>query len=133
MRRAVRTIAAAILACLGTLPGNAADEPLGRLFFTPQRRVALERTRQAGARESAVSGATLRLDGIVAPAGGKATVWINQRPLRADGGGNGVRTDSTLRATLTTDDAAPVALRVGESVERAARLKTDVLPAATLR
>lgn len=131
MNPAGRAITAAA-ACFATLPGMSAAEPLGRLFFTPEHRAALERLRQTDAKETAMTAPTLKLDGLVAGAGGKATVWINNRPLRSGIAGGGMQADISShdqrRVTLTSEKDAPIALRVGESIDRITRRQTDVLP-----
>lgn len=59
---------------------------LGRLFFTPEARQALDRQRRAG--DQPPSGATttgeFRIDGIVIGANTRATIWIDGRPLVED-------------------------------------------------
>jgi len=64
----------------------AADEPIGRLFFTPQQRAALDAGRKIA--ESRPPGAakrgtrkkqTIRLDGVVTRSDGERTLWINGR------------------------------------------------------
>jgi hypothetical protein len=58
----------------------AAEEEFGRLFFTPERREALDQQRQSGVPEHAeVPGEApvLRIDGVVTRSSGKRTVWIN--------------------------------------------------------
>ncbi|MDD5249612.1 MAG: hypothetical protein PHY45_11535 [Rhodocyclaceae bacterium] len=106
-------------ACLLTLlaAGSAfaaGAEPLGRLFFTPAQRALLDRQRQGGSVEQAPE-AVARLDGIVARADGKTTVWINGRPQR----------DAGLDAAAT--------LRVGESINRVTHEKIDVVAPGAIR
>ena len=69
-----------------------AEEPLGRLFFTPAQRAQLDVARKQRARttlateraEEATSAAptpqTITYDGVVQRSDGKSTVWINSRP-----------------------------------------------------
>ena len=66
-------------------------QELGRLFFTPERREALDRQRQFKVPESLEVPAdpTLTINGVVTRSSGKRTVWINgtaQEDGRADGG-----------------------------------------------
>lgn len=137
MTSAGHLLTAISMACIAALPGKAAAEPLGRLFFTPERRAVLERQRQTGSSEQEIFGTALTLDGIVAGPDGKATVWINNRPQHWDMAGTGVRAAVTARdpqrATLTTAEDAAITLRVGESIDRASRQKTDVLLPDALR
>lgn len=122
-------------ALLAALPGTAAAEQLGRLFLTPERRAVLERQRQTNVQEQAqaqaLEGATMSLDGVIVRSSGKNTVWVNGRPQNENATGTGVQAGVTARepghATLVTGEEAPTALRVGESINRATREKTDVV------
>jgi hypothetical protein len=118
------------LALLGGGPLKA--EPLGRLFFTPERRAMLERQRQQNIQAAQVlEGSVMRLDGVVTRSSGKTTVWINRRPQHENTVGTGVTaalvTKNPGRAVLTPTDEAPAPLRVGEAINRGTREKTDGL------
>jgi hypothetical protein len=82
------------LTCLALLaPASAADAPdLGRLFFTPERRLALERQRTHNVQEAqTLQGTTMSLDGVVQRSSGKSTIWINRQAQNEnDGGRTGV-------------------------------------------
>ena len=68
-----------LLLCLTQGPAWAQPEPLGRLFFTPQQRAALDRQRQLNL--SALDnepGQTL--NGEVRRSSGRSTRWINGEP-----------------------------------------------------
>ena len=73
------TFIAGVLACAGAL----AAEPLGRLFFTPAQRSALDAGKiigepRAGQAPVRASGPReLRLDGVVTRSDGEFTVWVN--------------------------------------------------------
>jgi hypothetical protein len=75
------------LAALLCLPAAQA-QGLGKLFFTPAERAALDRERQrSGMPEStkapgelAMSPDNLTVDGYVRRSGGRSTVWINGQP-----------------------------------------------------
>jgi len=65
------------LLCLLACPG-AADETVGRLFFTPGERAALDRQRQAASTSPATgSDAALTLDGEILTRAGHRIRWIN--------------------------------------------------------
>lgn len=120
---------------LAALP--AAADPLGRLFLTPERRATLERQRQANVQESqSLEGATMRLDGTVVRSSGKATVWVSGRPQHDLDGSGGVAVNLSRErpgeAVLAPGDEAPARLRVGESINRATREKTDGLGGGTI-
>jgi hypothetical protein len=129
-RAAFRLLAAA--AALATLAPAQAAEPLGRLFFTPERRAALERQRQYNIQETrTVQGATMRLDGIVRRSSGHTTVWVNGQAQHDRSRDAGVAValppQSADAARLSAGDEAPAQLRVGESINRATRETQDGL------
>ncbi len=99
---------------------------LGRLFFTPERRMALERQRQLNIQETqTLEGATLRLDGVVVRSSGKRTVWINNTAQHDNGTPSGVSVGVSRkqpgRATLRAGEEMPAELTVGETINRATR------------
>ncbi|MBN8473559.1 hypothetical protein [Sulfuritalea sp.] len=115
------------LACLTLLaPAGAAETPeLGRLFFTPERRLALERQRTHNVREAqTLQGTTMSLDGVVQRSSGKSTVWINRQAQNEnDGGRTGVSAAVSAKtpgsALLAPGEEAPARLKVGEALNRA--------------
>ena len=69
---------AALLALMWITPVHAEEAALGRLFFTPEKRVILDRQRQSNiltGREA--DGAPLTFNGYVRRSGGRETQWIN--------------------------------------------------------
>jgi hypothetical protein len=112
--------------------GSACAEPLGRLFLTPERRAMLERQRQLNIEEvQTIEGSSVTLDGVVTRSSGRSTVWVNQRPQNENSTGTGVsaivsRTNPG-RVVLTPGDEPPASLKVGESINRGTREKTDAL------
>jgi len=112
------------------LAGNAAAESLDRLFFTPERRAALERQRQLNIQEAqTLEGASMSLDGIVSRSSGKNTVWVNGRPQAEQSAATGVtaKVERGGRAVVTAGEETPAELRVGESINRGTREKNDGL------
>ncbi len=107
-------------------PASAADAPeLGRLFFTPEKRAALERQRAFNIQEAqTLQGSSMSLDGVVYRSGGKSTVWINQK---AQTEGESSRTGVSAvvspaapgSALLAPGEEAPAQLNVGETINRA--------------
>jgi hypothetical protein len=61
------------------LPVRVTAQELGRLFFTPERREALDRQRRFNIPEHRATPEeqTLTIDGVVTRSSGKRTVWIN--------------------------------------------------------
>ena len=69
-----------LLLCLTQGPAWAQQEPLGRLFFTPQQRAALDRQRQLNPSfnpNAADNETSQTLNGEVRRSGGRSTRWIN--------------------------------------------------------
>jgi len=105
--------------------GPAAAQELGRLFFTPEQRAALDARRAARlpdkptvARESP----TTRVDGYVARSSGRTTVWVDGEALADGAQPDGLRVRrnrDTGKVTVTFgEQARRVEMRVGESLDR---------------
>jgi hypothetical protein len=101
---------------LGIATGQvAAQENLGRLFFTEQQRQDLDRRRQANIREAAVIvESSVTVNGQVSRSSGRSTTWIN-----------GVPQESTrkpldpARVTLPGGEGAPsVNLKIGQTLDK---------------
>lgn len=70
-------VTAAVL--LAQAPGLCMADPIGRLFFTPEQRHALDIRRNSGGIQAEDTQAgEITLNGIVKRSGGKSTVWINR-------------------------------------------------------
>lgn len=107
--------------------------PLGRLFFTPEKRLALEHQRLSNIQETqTLEGATMSLDGIVQRSSGNSTVWINGR---AQNEHDAVLTGVTVhlipknpgRAQLSPGEESPTQLKVGEAINRTTGERNDRL------
>lgn len=124
-----RTVHLVVLALLGPAlagPAAAQTEPLGRLFFTPEKRAALERQRQLNIQEAqTLEGATMSLDGVVLRSTGKRTVWVNNQAQHDKAMPTGVAADLSARqpgrAKLRAGEETPAELKVGEAINRATR------------
>lgn len=124
MRRALPAILLAGLLSAAALP--AAAEELGRLFFTPERRAALDRQRQLNIREAqpVIEGATLSVSGVVQRSSGKTTAWVNNTPQdESSEGAVRVQVDraNPASATVAAGEESPARLKVGEAINRATR------------
>lgn len=125
--KAARLIAAAasLAGLAAALPAGA--EPLGRLFFTPERRAALERQRQLNIQETqqVIEGATLTVSGVVRRSSGRTTAWVNNTPQDPGNAASGVRVEvdraNPARATVVAGEESPATLKVGEAINRATR------------
>ncbi len=124
-------VVAAVFLLLSTSALPAADEPLGRLFFTPERRAALERQRQLNIQETqqVIEGATLTVSGVVKRSSGKTTTWVNGTPQDDMNAATGVRVEidrtNPARTTVVAGEESPASLKVGEAINRATRETTS--------
>lgn len=115
-----------------------APAPLGRLFFTPEWRISLERQRQRDIRQTrSLESGTMRLDGVVVRSSGKSTVWVNSRPQDENAQDTGVvahpsrqRPDSVR---LTPSGDVPSDLKVGVTLDRATRETAGGLTGGEIR
>lgn len=100
-------VAAALLAVAGTAAEPAPSTAgLGRLFFTPEERAALDRRRQSD--EADAGEARVRVDGRIQRSAGRGTVWINGAPHDAAAG-------------------AAAELRAGEAWDPATQTRSDLI------
>ena len=114
MEFARRLFAGAFL--LGVATGHvAAQENLGRLFFTEQQRLDLDRRRQANIQETAVVvESTVTVNGQVSRSSGRSTTWINGVPQD-----NARRPHDPARVTLSGGEGAPsVSLKIGQTLDK---------------
>src|SRR5882762_10757189 len=112
---AKRLFAGAFL--LGIATGQvAAQENLGRLFFTEQQRQDLDRRRQANIQETAVVvESTVTVNGQVSRSSGRSTTWINGVPQT-----NARRPHDPARVTLPGGEGTPsVSLKIGQTLDKA--------------
>ena len=129
MRRTLPGILLAGLLTVAAAAPPAAAEELGRLFFTPERRTALDRQRQLNIREAqpVIEGATLSVSGVVQRSSGKTTTWVNNAP-QDEKEGTGVRVEvdraNPGRTVVTAGEEEPTRLNVGETINRSTRETT---------
>jgi hypothetical protein len=95
-------------------------QELGRLFFTPEQRKALDARRKARvpdkpAAAAAVVSPTMRLDGYVKRSGARSTVWVNGESVddRPPSGGSDARVPVTVG-----EGGGRVELKPGETLDR---------------
>lgn len=128
-RAAVAALALAIGCCAPALP---AEESLGRLFFTPERRAALDRARQLNIQEQQQVTQTdvVTVNGIVTRSSGKRTAWVNGVPITEKTSPSAIRVQPTERpdtVRVTPGEQAPATVTVGTSVNRATGERMDGL------
>ena len=124
---------------LGTLlwvstfcPLAQADSELGRLFFTPERRQALDRQRELNIQETQVipEDPMLTINGIVTRSSGKQTTWING-VAQNENDARGI-TITTNRKTpgkviVQPNDRPPRKANVGDTINRNTGETSDLL------
>ena len=140
MRRiSVTTATSALVAIIVSLAGvmSAQAQELGRLFFTPEQRAALDARRKARVpdKPAAAPIAELpvpRVNGAVQRSGGKSTVWVNGETIPEDAQADGARVTQRGRSPGRVSIPAGEGpqrydLRVGESVDRNSGEVHDVI------
>jgi len=102
-------------------------QELGRLFFTPEQRSALDARRKARIPDKpaavVVESPVTRLDGLVSRGGGKSTVWVNGEPVPEGSQPDGLRVhprraDSGRVKVDIGESANQVELKIGQSFNR---------------
>lgn len=129
MKRTMTALFAVLLVLLPSL-GLAADQPLGRLFFTPEQRARMDVARQqersiridADQADNAPLDANVTLNGVVTRSDGQSTVWINNREQSPGKPGSAIvapgRGKPAGQVSVTTPDAKrSIPLKVGQSVD----------------
>lgn len=143
-RRLLTKTALALLVlgvCSARTPATAesGDEPLGRLFFTPERRQQLDRQRDLNLldRQQTPADPTLAVDGIVTRSSGKRTAWINGAPVHEDDAWSGLTVTRGNRVPgevlIESTDAPAIRARVGETVNRSTGEAQDPLHGGQIR
>ena len=137
-----RGAALALLACvlLGPFAGARGDE-LGRLFFTPEQRAALEARRKARLPDKlstpVIESPVTRLDGYVQRSDGRSTVWVNGEPIQQGTQPEGTRVypgaDPAQVGISVGDSDRRFELRVGQSLERDSGTVKPLLGGGTIR
>jgi hypothetical protein len=122
---------------------NADAQELGRLFFTPEQRAALDARRKARvpdrpAAAPVTESPTSRVDGAVQRSGGKSTVWVNGETIpesaQPDSARVTPRSPNPGRVSIPAGEGAPTYdLRVGESVDRGSGEVRDLIGEGEIR
>lgn len=107
-------------------------QEVGRLFFTPEQRQALDARRKARvpdkpAAAPVIVSPTTRLDGYVRRSDGKSTVWVNGAAVDEPGArAPRIAPDASVSVPVG-DSNARVRLKPGEMLDRGSGEVTDVL------
>ncbi|MBV8031279.1 MAG: hypothetical protein JO035_07205 [Betaproteobacteria bacterium] len=136
-----RLAAAMFVATFGAAAPAGAQEPLGRLFFTPEQRQALDARRKARLpdKPSGPAAATphVRLDGYVKRSDGRSTVWVNgesvPETVQADSPRIGAAGRDSRVSVNAGDGGGRVELKPGEVLDRGSGEVRDVLGDGEIR
>jgi hypothetical protein len=113
-----------------------AAEELGRLFFTPEQRAALDARRKARMPDrptAAVASPVTRIDGYVKRSGGPSTVWLNGESV-PDGLPEGPRIGADTGVSISVGESrARVRLKPGEALDRGTGHVQDVIGEGEIR
>lgn len=131
-----RSLSLLFFVVLGNFAESCLAQELGRLFYTPEQRQALDQRRRARVPDRpnapVVVSPTTRMDGYVHRSGGKSTVFVNGEPLpesapeapRISGG----------RATVNVGETgARAGLKPGEVLDRGTGEVRDVVGEGEVR
>jgi hypothetical protein len=136
----MRQAAALLLAGALLAPCALAAQELGRLFFTPEQREALDARRRARLPDKPAALApspTTRLDGSVKRSLGKSTVWIDGSAVPEGTQPEGLRIrrggDPSRATVIVGEDGRRIELRVGETLDRATGEVKDVVGRGEVR
>lgn len=128
-------LVAAAIALAGA--GSAQAQELGRLFFTPEQRAALDARRKARvpdkpAATPVTESPVTRINGAVQRGSGKSTVWVNDEMIpesaQTDGARVTPRSPKPGSVSIPEGENAPRReLRVGESLDRGSGEVRDLI------
>ena len=135
-------VTVAVSSCLLTVavcPAAVAEETLGRLFFSPERRQQLDRQRELNVldQQQVLVDPTLTIDGVVTRSSGRRTAWVNGSPQNEDEQWTGLavtpRHGDPGRVMIETNDLPAARARVGQTVNRNTGASTGLLNGGQLQ
>jgi len=136
----MRRAAALLLACALFAPRAVLAQELGRLFFTPEQRAALDARRRARLPDKPAAVApspTTRIDGSVRRSLGKSTVWVDGSAVPEGTQPEGLRIrrggDPSRVSVIVGEDRRRIEMRVGETLDRGSGDVTDVIGRGEIR
>ena len=117
------------------VPGVCFAQEVGKLFFTPDQRAALDARRKARVPDKpaavAVASPTTRVDGFVKRSRGPSTVWVNGEPL-PEGSPEAPRIGPRVSVPLG-EGGRRAALKPGEVLDRGTGEVRDVIGDGEIR
>jgi len=124
------------LACLAAFNPPAAAQEIGRLFFTPEQRQALDARRKARTPDRpnapVTTSPTTRLNGYVQRGNGKSTVFVNGEAV-PEHAPEAPRIGSDRVNISVGEGGARAGLKPGESLDRGTGEVRDVLGNGEIR
>lgn len=131
MKKAIACLGAALLCAAA----GASAQELGRLFFTPEQRAALDARRKARVPDKPAAVPTVespltRVQGAVQRSGGRSTVWVNGEAIPEQPRGEGPRVEARTPGRVSVpvgENAQRFDLRVGETLDRGSGEVRDVI------
>src|SRR4051794_14810898 len=127
---------ALLLVCFPGLSAPCLAQDVGRLFFTPEQRQALDARRRARLPDRpnapVSTSPTTRLNGYVSRENGKSTVWVNGEPL-PETASEAPRINASGRVGVNVESGARATLRPGEVLDRGTGEVKDVLGNGEIR
>jgi hypothetical protein len=136
----MRHAAALLLACALLAPRAVLAQELGRLFFTPEQREALDARRRARLPDKPAALApspTTRVDGSVRRSLGKSTVWVDGSAVPEGTQPEGLRIrrggDPSRVSVIVGEDGRRIEMRVGETLDRGSGEVSDVIGQGKIR
>lgn len=136
----MKRAAALLLLCAALAPRAALAQDLGRLFFTPEQRAALDARRKARLPDKPAVVApspTTRIDGSVTRSSGRSTLWVDGTAVPDGTQPEGLRVrrerDASRVTVVVGDEGRRIDMRVGETLDRASGEVKGVLGDGRLR
>ena len=128
----MKRMRALAFACLATSPVHGMGEELGRLFFSPAEREALENGRRDAARGAAADPAPVRIDGVLLRSGRPGVVWMNgtASELRSEANASPARSPGAV--ALRVGGETRVEVRVGSTFDSAAGTTRDLIESGAI-
>ena len=140
MKPRTMTLARSALVAAGlavAVPGSSQAQEMGRLFFTPDQRAALDARRKARVPDKPAAvpvteSPVTRVNGAVQRGGGKSTVWVNGEMIPENAQTDGARIlprgANPGRVSIPAGEGPQRHdLRVGESLDRGSGEVRDVI------
>jgi hypothetical protein len=125
-----------LVASFSSISHPCSAQEVGRLFFTPEQRQALDARRRARLPDRpnapVTTSPTTRLNGYVSRENGKSTVWVNGEPL-PESASEAPRINASGRVGVNVESGARATLRPGEVLDRGTGEVKDVLGNGEIR